>query len=212
MTETEKKPISKSIKMGVTAAACAGLLAAGGAFAYFTDSASVENWFHVNNSKNAVNVEPVESQWNADDATNVAPLQTLAKDPKVANVGELPVYAMIQVGMPLFTGDVTGADGAIEEVADADLFTYEVNEGWTQFGEPVMKDGKRVYTYLHADPVPAKGESAALFDSVTMINLANTVEDIDDSIDVECFGNQAEGFESAEDAWAAYQKQHPDQF
>lgn len=94
--------------------------------------------------------------------------------------------------------------------ASHELFTYTVNEGWTEHGTPVVADGYTTHTYLYNTKVAASSQTAkAVFDDVTLINLVEA-QGVSgpDQIDVIGHGIQAEGLDTAAAAWTAYTAQN----
>lgn len=196
----EQKKVSKRIKMGVMSGVLAGTLCIAGVAAYLTDTESVTNNLNLDTNFAITLTEP---SFVADDAKDLAPTQTVAKDPTITNSGTVDGYVAVQVKVPVFDGKMINAEGKIATVTDQDLFTYTVNTGWTQVGEPTVKDGFRTYTYVYSD-VLSGAETATVFDDVTVVNLAEGIATTDTTIDIVAYGIQSQGFTSATDAYNAY--------
>lgn len=201
----------------IAAAALALALGTGGMLAYFTGTDTVENEFTVSAGM-ANKIEVVEPSWDTTDADgngvpdaaeDLVPLQEVAKDPAVANKSDVEAWAFIQVKVPTAEVSLLNEDGTPGEPSMAELFTYEVNAGWAEFGEPVTADGYTTHTYLCQQKVAAGAVTPAVFDSVTLVNLVEAQGTSGaDSIDVTGMAIQAEGFDSPEAAWAAYRGQN----
>ncbi len=221
MTETgpaapeQKRAKAKAlITAGVAGALVVGAM---GTFAYFTGTDTVENVFTMSEGL-ADKIEVVEPGWDLTDedangvpdaAENLVPLQTVAKDPAVKNGSDIEAWCFVQVKVPTAEVSVVGEDGAPVAAASHELFTYEVNEGWTQSGDPVVADGYTTHTYLCDAQVAAGATSPALFDDVTLINLVEAQGNSGaDKITVDGHAIQAEGFADAASAWAAYGAQN----
>lgn len=136
--------------------------------------------------------------------------QTIAKDPVVKNESDVEAWLFCQIKVPTANVSVVGEDGTPEAAASHELFTYTVNEGWTESGTPVVADGYTTHTYLYNTKVAANSQTAkAVFDDVTLINLVEP-QGVSgpDQIDVIGHGIQAEGLDTAAAAWAAYTAQN----
>lgn len=196
----ENKKVSKRLKMGIVSGVLAGCLAIGGVAAYLTDTESVSNSLNLDTNFDITLTEPA---FVADNAKDLAPMQMVAKDPTITNAGTVDAYGAMQVKVPVFSGKMINGEGKVVDVVDQDLFAFTVNTGWTEVGTATVADGFRTYTYVY-DNVLADGETATLFDDVTLVNLAEGIETTDTTIDVTAYGIQAQGFTTATDAYAAY--------
>lgn len=196
----------KAIMLG----GCAAAIAVGGTLAYLTATDNAVNEFKVADTlQEKITVE--EPNWNAENAKNMVPTQTVAKDPKLVNDSSVEVYAIMQVSVPHDSVVIASSDGTVQPAADMDLFTYQVNPAWNELGTGTLSaDGKKmIHTYLYTTPLDAKDETATVFDRVTLVNAVDgQIDGKDLSIDVDGYAIQTEGFASAEEAWAAYQQQN----
>ena len=104
-----------------------------GIMALFTDHKEATNVFTVG----SIEIDLTEPNWNADNATEIAPNQVIAKDPMITNIGKNDAYTFIKVdipkqdGNPLFelldkNGDPGVNDGwvLVETGETADTITY----------------------------------------------------------------------------------------
>lgn len=221
MTETgvvepeQKRSKAKAlITAGVAGALMVGAM---GTFAYFTGTDTVENVFTVSEGL-ADKIEVVEPAWDLTDddgngvpdaAENLVPLQTVAKDPAVKNGSDVPTWCFAQVKVPTANVSLVGEDGTPVEAASHELFTYTVNEGWTESGDPVVADGYTTHTFLYGSQVAPGASTPAVFDDVTLVNLVEAQGTSGpDKITVDGHAIQAEGFADAATAWAAYSAQN----
>ena len=199
---------------GVAAALMVGTL---GTFAYFTGTDTVENVFSVSEGLTD-KIEVVEPNWSTTDddgdgtpdaAQNLVPLQTVAKDPAVSNKSDVAAWCFMQVKVPTATVSVVGEDGAPEEAASHELFTYKLNSGWTETGTPVVADGYTTHTYLCDTQTAAGAKTPAVFDDVTLINLVEA-QGTSGADKITAIGHaiQAEGFDTPAASWAAYSAQN----
>lgn len=212
------KKMLKNGKKPIAACLLAGCMAMAGIGAYFTGTDTVENKFTVSGDLQD-KITVVEKEWSElpdedgdgipDAAENMVPLQTVVKDPTVQNDSEVETWLFAQVKVPVANVAVVGEDGAPEEAASHELFTYTVNAGWTEQGEAVVADGYATHTYLYNAKVAAKGATAKVFDSVTLINLAEAQGTSgEQTVTVTGMGIQAEGLDTAAAAYAAYTAQN----
>jgi len=210
------------IKRGPVKAGAAALLACalatGGMLAYFTGTDTVVNEFKISEGL-ANKVEVVEPSWDETDADgdgvpdaaqNLVPLQTVAKDPAVRNGSDIPAWCYIELKVPTAEVSVLAEDGTPGAAETRELFTYTVNEGWTEFKAPTVADGYTTHLYVADDPVAAGATTGALFDSVTLVNLVEAQGTSGaDEITVTAHAIQAEGIEgNGEDAWDFYKAQN----
>lgn len=185
METKEKSKIQKLMKSkpakAVLSVALVGALGFAGVMgAYFTGQDTKENKFDISAGLTD-KITVVEENWDATDAdTNgipdaaehVVPLQTIAKDPVIKNESDVETWLFCQIKVPTANVSVVGEDGSPEAAASHELFTYTVNEGWTESGTPVVADGYTTHTYLYNTKVAANSQTAkAVFDDVTLINL-----------------------------------------
>lgn len=140
-SKIQKLMKSKPAKAGVSVA-LVGTLALAGIGAYFTGTDTVENKFDISAGLTD-KITVVEENWDTTDAdTNgipdaaehVVPLQTIAKDPVVKNESDVEAWLFCQIKVPTASVSVVGEDGTPEAAASHELFTYTVNEGWTEHG------------------------------------------------------------------------------
>ncbi len=201
---SEQKKVSNKIKMGVVSGVLAGCLAIGGVAAYLTDTESVTNNLNLDTNFAITLTEP---SFVADDAKDLAPTQVVAKDPTITNSGTVDGYVAVQVKVPVFDGKMINADGKIATVTNQDLFTYEVNAGWTLYGTPTIEDGFKTYTYIYSDVLGGTAKTNAIFDSVKVVNFTEDPGLDDVNIDITAYAIQSHGFNSAEAAYEAYKTQ-----
>lgn len=204
---------ARRVAVAVLSASLVGTVAVGGAVAFFTDTDSVTNVVSV---AERLDVSVREPAWDTADpdgdgvpdaAQGVVPGQTVAKDPRVANKAGVECWCMAQVTVPVRTVSLVGADGRRQDPAPAELFLWELGEGWEEYGEPrTSGDGtSTVHTYLAKGTVAVGAETPPVFTSVTMADVLEGSVSGTCSVDVRGFGVQAHGFPSAVEAWEALQ-------
>lgn len=156
-------------------------LGAGGIFAWFTDTDVKENKFTIS-SDLVGKIHVVEPGWDAlpdtngpagvsngipDAAENMAPTESVTKDPAVSNEAEIPVWAFAQVKVPTANVKVLNEDGTPPAAASMqELFTYEVNEGWVE----VFKNSE-----FHADQPVSETNPYYLTEGTAQVVGNNTV-------------------------------------
>lgn len=186
----------------------------GGTFAYFTDTKEVTNPFSAGN----VTTELVEEHWDTTDkdndgipdaAQNIVPGQTISKDPKVKNVGKNEAYVFLEVTVPTANIVTANDNGTRKAAATVELFSYTVNDGWTQMDKTTNADNV-VYLYYYNKTVAPGKESGTLFDRVTFVNAieGQGLEDTPQEINVKSMAIQSEGFGSPQEAYNTYAKQN----
>lgn len=189
---------------------CAAALAAGGTLAYLTASDSAINEFSITEGLKD-NIEVIEPSWDPEDAKDMIPTETVAKDPQLVNDSTVDAYAIMQISVPHKNVITASEDGTLQQAASLDLFTYQSNPAWEELGSGTLsEDGtKMIHTYLYSGILAAGETTESVFDEVSLINVIDgQIDGMDLTIDVDGFAIQAEGFSSAADAWSAYQKQN----
>lgn len=141
------------------------------ASAYFTDHKEVDNIFTYGN----VEMTFEEPGWA--EPESVLPNQTLKKDPTITNTGNNPAFAFVEVSVPYANITVASEDGSkAASRKDTELFTYTVNQGWTEIGtgtkDPEAKTVTHLYVYGTSEVCTElyEEESVTLYDSVTFVN------------------------------------------
>lgn len=115
----------KKKKMIITAAVLAIIAVIGGTLAYFTDEDHATNVFTLGN----VDIELTEPNWNEDNAKDLIPGETIAKDPQVTvKAGSADSYIFLKVDVPTVQANTT----AIAPF-NLPIFTYNVEGGNNQY-------------------------------------------------------------------------------
>lgn len=179
-------------KVAIVAALIA-ILAVGSAVAFFTDRDNKVNQFTVGN----ISIQLTEPNWNADDGKNLTPNKTIKKDPQITNDGPNDAFVFLQVKVPAADVKTAAADGSLQVAKSQDLFTYTVNDNWTEVSKKSDSDSTTyIYAYVGNDGTMktlAPGKiTNSLFDSVTFLNLieGQIDEGTQISIDVDAYGIQ----------------------
>jgi len=173
----------------MTAAACVlvGLLAAGGTFAYLTDSEGAVNTFTV--GKVQVDLtEPGFPGNDSDDVKNLVPNEEVKKDPKVVNTGVNEALVFMTVEVPVRNVTLAAADGTKGTKAPTELFWFKQeadtkgdfannfnSTDWMQLSDKETHgtaDGSTTtYVFAYREAVAADGETAPLFQKVQLKNV-----------------------------------------
>lgn len=126
------------------------------------------------------------------------------------NESDVEAWLFCQIKVPTANVSVVGEDGTPEAAASHELFTYTVNEGWTEHGTPVVADGYTTHTYLYNTKVAANSQTAkAVFDDVTLINLVEArASPAPIRSTSSATASMAEGLDTAAAAWTAYTAQN----
>lgn len=195
-TNEKKKGIGAlAVILCLLAVVCTGTLA------YFTAKDVVINDFKI---ADGIKVKVVEPNWNPDDAVNLLPTQTVAKDPAIENPNDIPVYVTAEVTLP--TKDIVTAelDGTPKPKQVTDLFSYEVNDKWV-LDDVITGDDTVTYRYIYTEPLAPGDTTQSIFDSVTVCNYVDgqlTPDELHQQIIVVGFGIQTEGIATPEEAAA----------
>ena len=202
-TTNEEVQNKRSLTKGIIAIACACALALVGVYAYLTATDQVKNIFGFTDK---LDIEVVEPNWDPDNAQNLLPTQSVTKDPALHNPNKVDVYVFADVVIPQKDIVTANADGTLNESAVVDLFSYELNDGWTLKDTIVGDDGAVTYRYVYNDVVPAGETSGSIFDEVAIVNYVNeqfNTEELAQQIVINGYGAQAVGFANADEAYAA---------
>ncbi len=196
------------------------LAAIGATFAYLTDTKTVDNTFTMGNVKitlDETNVNDPEGDRVTSNAYNVYPGAVVTKDPIVHNTGKNAAYIRATVNVSNWMNLVGAYYPDFKENFPSDgykaalnLLVGELGDGWSVVGVEAgdtftigQFDAKFILKY---DGKLAAGENTtAMFQTVTIpagIDNANT--DSFKEVKVVAQAIQADGFETWEDAFAAY--------
>lgn len=131
-------------------------------------------------------IELVEDKW--EDVTDkiTYPGRSFVKDPVVKNTGRTDAYMYVEVRVPREEIQ-TVVDENVTALAETDLFTYNINSGWTQIGGgTVSDDGKyTIYVYAYTDKAVSGGEQTpTLFDSVVFVNALEGQPEMGETFDI----------------------------
>lgn len=207
----DNKNISRRSLLAILGASALAL-SIGGTLAYFTDSD-----VKVNNTTIAedLEIEVVEPNWDPENGKKVVPTQTIAKDPYVHNLSEdIYGYMYIEVRIPIVNASLYDTETEkVSELADVPLFTYTLNDGWTEItsfndeSDPAHKF--KVSRYYWKDVVAPGDVTGTVFDNVTVANLTGVDNiELEQTINVIGYGIQNEGFDNPLTAWRAYSNQN----
>lgn len=165
-------------KTMVLLTALIGTLSIGGIMAYFTDGDTATNTFTVGK----ISLDLQEPGWVP--PTEIVPQQEFAKDPQIKNDGLNEEFVFLKVTIPYANVVTANEDGSKNNASDTELFSYDLNKGWTELKSEQVKDTvNKTITHLYAytgdyattmEPLAVDETTPALFDHV---RFANIVED-----------------------------------
>lgn len=196
------KKINKKVAGVIAVAALSAFMVIGGTLAYLTDNETTSNEFTFGGN---VDIEGQEPGWDPDGdgeeggtAEMIEPTETFTKDPQIENVGENPVYAYIEVEVPMADVIYVNSEGVRQNngnPAHIELFEFnatgktnqtatdgigiseqndDAETGWTEMYKKEMTVNgvqKMVYTYS-LNKVLEPGEvSSKLFNTITFANI-----------------------------------------
>ncbi len=196
------------------------LAAIGATFAYLTDTKSVNNTFTMGNvaiKLDETNVNDPNGARVTSNAYNVYPGAVVTKDPVVHNTGKNAAYIRATVNVSNWMNLVGAYYPDFKETfpndgykAALNLLVGELGEGWSVVGVEAgdtftigQFDAKFILKY--EDALAAGADTTAMFQTVTIpagIDNANT--DSFKEVKVVAQAIQADGFDTWEDAFAAY--------
>lgn len=144
----------------------------------------------------------------------------IPKDPAIKNNSKNDAYVRMTVKIPVAEIVTAAKDGTLNaggQAVETELFTYELNpeSGMRLLSDiPVREGNSYVYEYIYTGggreeiPVPAGHDILPLFHSVTFANIVGgELSESTEFIHVDFKAIQSGGFDSPEEAWAAYQNQ-----
>lgn len=196
------------------------LAAIGATFAYLTDTKSVNNTFTMGNvaiKLDETNVNDPNGARVTSNAYNVYPGAVVTKDPVVHNTGKNAAYIRATVNVSNWMNLVGAYYPDFKETfpndgykAALNLLVGELGEGWSVVGVEAgdtftigQFDAKFILKY--EGTLAANADTTAMFQTVTIpagIDNANT--DSFKEVKVVAQAIQADGFDTWEDAFAAY--------
>lgn len=200
------------------------LAAIGATFAYLTDTKTVDNTFTMGNVKitlDETNVNDPEGDRVTRNTYNVYPGAVVTKDPIVHNTGKNAAYIRATVNVSNWMNLCAAYYPDFKETfpndgykAALNLLVGELGEGWSVVGVEAgdtftigQFDAKFILKYDGAldGALAAGADTTAMFQTVTIpagIDNANT--DSFKEVKVVAQAMQADGFNTWEDAFAAY--------
>lgn len=200
--------MKKSNVLRVIAIALVAALGIGGAFAYYSAKTEAKNnTFSIaaGQKEEQLNKEDViiEANWVPENAQDLQPNETVAKDPKVKNVTGYDAWVFLTVEVPAITAQ---KDGDVEDkVYDAVDITFNDTDHSGQW--KLIKSTKSaaagidsVYVYGYQAVVTPESETTTLFDNFTVPDFTKLEVEVNDQIDVSAQLIQSEGYDSIDAA------------
>ena len=192
-------------------------LAITGALAYLTAKDSATNKFTVGN----VDIDLTEPSWVEGNGENVVPGQVIAKDPTITNTGKNDAFVYLMVSVPK-ADDITVVDESTKtstKVNDLQLFSYELDGGWTLVDSKIDNDDLyNYYLYAYNTALAPEAKTTPAFSTVKFANIAegqfteenNKLQILVDgyAIQSDFYNNEAGETATAASAWNLYVKQN----
>lgn len=192
-------------------------LAITGALAYLTAKDSATNKFTVGN----VDIDLTEPSWVEGNGENVVPGQVIAKDPTITNTGKNDAFVYLMVSVPK-ADDITVVDESTKtstKVNDLQLFSYELDSGWTLVDSKIDNDDLyNYYLYAYNTALAPEAKTTPAFSTVKFANIAegqfteenNKLQILVDgyAIQSDFYNNEAGETATAASAWNLYVKQN----
>lgn len=200
------------------------LAAIGATFAYLTDTKTVDNTFTMGNVKitlDETNVNDPTGDRVTSNEYNVYPGAVVTKDPIVHNTGKNAAYIRATVNVSNWMNLCAAYYPDFKETfpndgykAALNLLVGELGEGWSVVGVEAgdtftigQFDAKFILKYEGAldGALAAGADTTAMFQTVTIpTGIDNVNADSFKEVKVVAQAMQADGFETWEDAFAAY--------
>lgn len=124
-----------------------------------------------------ISIKLVEEKWSAldNDDKIVYPSREVPKDPKIINNGSNDLYVYLKVTVPKNNIRLVDDNDNILDVCSAELFEFEINDGWSLMDQSESEDGMsniRYYAYTK-QPLAPGSETPTLFkdDKVRFVNM-----------------------------------------
>ena len=213
----------KSILMAAIAVMLVAVLVVGGTLAYFTDTKSATNTFTMGNVKITLVETIVNDPQGArvtENTYNVYPGAVVTKDPVVHNTGKNAAYIRATVNVSNWMNLVAAYYPDFKETfpndgykAALNLLVGELGEGWSVVGVEAgdtftigQFDAKFILKY--DGKLAADESTTAMFQTVTIpAGIDNANADSLSSVKVVAQAIQADGFDTWDDAFAAFDAQ-----
>ena len=213
----------KSILMAAIAVMLVAVLVVGGTLAYFTDTKSATNTFTMGNVKitlDETNVNDPQGARVTENTYNVYPGAVVTKDPVVHNTGKNAAYIRATVNVSNWMNLVAAYYPDFKETfpndgykAALNLLVGELGEGWSVVGVEAgdtftigQFDAKFILKY--DGKLAADESTTAMFQTVTIpAGIDNANADSLSSVKVVAQAIQADGFDTWNDAFAAFDAQ-----
>lgn len=219
-----------NMKFAVLLATLIGTLSIGGIMAYFTDGDTATNTFTVGK----ISLDLQESKWNP--PTKIVPQQEFEKNPQIKNDGLNDEFVFMKVTVPYANAVTANEDGTKNAALDTELFTYDLNKGWTELMSEKYKDTvNKTITHLYAytgdystrmEALEVESVTPTLFDHVRFANIvedqeieATTLNMVINAYGIQTTnlndgkeildGNNADGIVSPKAVWEILETQNP---
>jgi len=174
-------------------------VAAGGAYAYFNGHTrlKVNNFSIVGGERDVVMGEILEPNWDPATASNLAPTQSVPKDPRLKSGVDYSSYAFMKVIVP----KAYGSTDLEEDYSYQDALRFEINDGWVPIADSnanANETSGHIYLYMYGSSrsnptvLEAGGTTTPLFNEITVPDFVR-VQAQSGSIDVEGFTEQYVG-------------------
>lgn len=117
-----------------------------------------------------IKIDLKEEAWEKENAQELHPKETAAKDPVVVNTGSNPAYVFLEVVVPMRDFSAVSDDGKKEESKMQRLFQYDADLTSWELIEETVKGGKTVCVYGYRKVLLPGASTAPLFTEVSAVN------------------------------------------
>lgn len=204
----------KTMLVAAIAVMLVAALVAGGTLAYFTDTKTADNTFTMGNvaiTLDETNADPSATTGSGRVTENsyiVYPGLTVDKDPTVTNVGSNDAWIRAKIVVKA-SWEQLDQLGLIEAANDATgeklAKIFKLGDGWSYTGNVIMgEDGTFTFVMKYVDKL-APNAKTPVFTQVTIPG-ETVVDSFNFNIDVVAEAIQADGLDTWEAAFAAFDK------
>ena len=119
----------------------------------------------------SVTISLVENAWNASNAENIHPLQSVKKDPSVRNTGKNDAWVFLEVSVPRKNINVVSTDTKRKTTKQLrDLYTFEPNTLYWDLIKDTVTATEHTYVYGYKETLKPGFLTPALFTSIKAVN------------------------------------------
>lgn len=117
-----------------------------------------------------VDIGLTETAWQPEKAKGLTPGSIVPKNPAATNTGESDAWIFLRISVPVRHISVVNPQTHRKEpAADMGVFSFSTTEGWERISDERTEDSVN-YVYGYQKLVEPGGQTAPLFETVTLVN------------------------------------------